>query len=711
MSGSSPVGRNSLVTETKIAPEMTSSRNRGNRVLISLPGYRRCGVRLSLAWCRARRDPLDPHAGLRRPARDRACGQRRDRRGRRQHHRVAAVLQRRHRHVLHAPAGRDLRDPRRVRGGAGTGDRAVRDAVAARSGGPAAAHPGAGIHGGPRRQRPAVPAARGSAPGRHPAGAREPSRPRPAGGVLRRAVRVDAGHRPRAEGRLRAPGSRRGRRARHRAGGARPLHADPVAGAVRRPGGPDHQHPSLLPAGLQGRQPLQAGARPRREADRRHRALRHERPRRGPDHRAERGARRPHPLPRRADGHRSGRGIAHAHPGRPLVRRAPRAARRRADDHLPLMSTLLRGARLLDEGGEIADGWVLFDGDAIAATGSGAHPPADEVVELGDATLVPGFVDLHGHGGGGHQFDVGGDELVAGLAAHRAHGTTRSVVSLVANPVAELERALADVARLAAADPLVLGAHLEGPFLAPTRRGVHSEDFLRLPDAGTVDRLLDAAAGSLRQVTIAPELPGALDAVGRFTAAGARVAVGHTEADEQQAGAAFDAGATLLTHAFNAMPGIHHRAPGPVVAAIDDRRVTIELILDGLHVHPHVARLLWDAAPGRIALITDAMAAAAEADGDYRLGTLNVSVRNGLAVLSGTDTIAGSTLTQDVALRGAIGMGAEPAAAVGALTAVPARAIGETRLGRLSPGYAADVVALDPAWQVTAVWGAGRRLS
>ncbi|HXR45521.1 MAG TPA: amidohydrolase family protein, partial [Pseudolysinimonas sp.] len=136
-----------------------------------------------------------------------------------------------------------------------------------------------------------------------------------------------------------------------------------------------------------------------------------------------------------------------------------------------------------------------------------------------------------------------------------------------------------------------------------------------------------------------------------------------------------------------------------------------ELILDGLHVHPHVARLVWDAAPGRVALITDAMAAAAEADGDYRLGTLNVSVRDGLAVLSGTDTIAGSTLTQDVALRGAIGMGAEPAAAVAALTAVPARAIGETKLGRLSPGYAADVVALDPAWQVTAVWGAGRRLS
>ena len=167
----------------------------------------------------------------------------------------------------------------------------------------------------------------------------------------------------------------------------------------------------------------------------------------------------------------------------------------------------------------------------------------------------------------------------------------------------------------------------------------------------------------------------------------------------------------MLTHAFNAMPGIQHRAPGPVVAAIDDPRITIELILDGLHVHPHVAKLLWDAASGRVALVTDAMAAAAKADGDYRLGTLNVSVRGGLALLSGTETIAGSTLTLDVALRQAIAMGADPAAAVAALTTVPARAIGEERLGLLEPGYAGDVVALDAAWNVTAVYAAGRRVA
>jgi len=175
---------------------------------------------------------------------------------------------------------------------------------------------------------------------------------------------------------------------------------------------------------------------------------------------------------------------------------------------------------------------------------------------------------------------------------------------------------------------------------------------------------------------------------------------------------AFDAGATMLTHAFNAMPGIHHRAPGPVLAALEDSRVTLELILDGRHVHPEVARLLFGDAPGRVALITDAMAAAAAADGDYRLGSLNVSVRDGLAVLSGTSTIAGSTLTQDVALQLALSeVGLPPAVAVAALTAVPARAIGlGDRFGLLEAGYAADAVVLTGDGTVAQVWAAGDRL-
>lgn len=376
------------------------------------------------------------------------------------------------------------------------------------------------------------------------------------------------------------------------------------------------------------------------------------------------------------------------------------------------MSVLLRGATAVDARGEVPDAWVLLDGDTIAAAGTGPAPDAERTVDLEGAYIAPGFIDLHGHGGGGHAYDDGGSDLAAALAVHRAHGTTRSVVSIVTNPLAEMRERLAEVAALTLADPLVLGSHLEGPFLAPERRGAHNPQFLRAPDQATIDGLMAAAAGTLCQVTIAPELPGGLDAVRQLSAGGARVAVGHTEADLAETRAAFDAGASILTHAFNAMPGIHHRDPGPVVAALDDPRITLELVLDGHHVHPDVAEVLFSAAPGRVALITDSMAAAAAADGDYRLGSLNVSVRDGLAVLSGTSTIAGSTLTQDAALRLAVSsVGLSLAEAVGALTAVPAGALGlGSRLGLLGAGYAADVVVLDETLHVTDVWAAGARL-
>ncbi|QHF20231.1 amidohydrolase family protein [Rathayibacter sp. VKM Ac-2762] len=374
---------------------------------------------------------------------------------------------------------------------------------------------------------------------------------------------------------------------------------------------------------------------------------------------------------------------------------------------------IIHSARKVDAAGTVEDHWLLARDGAITATGTGTGWQAQaEGAELHDArglTAVPGFIDLHVHGGGGHGFDGGAEAIRAGLALHRSHGTTRSLVTLVSAPLEQLESSLDAVSALAAADPLVLGAHLEGPFLAPSRGGAHDPAALVHPSSGAVGRLLDAARGRLAQITLAPELPGALAAVERLAGAGTVVAVGHTEADADQARAAFDHGARLVTHAFNAMPGIGHRSPGPIPVALGDERVALELILDGRHVDVEVVRLAFAAAPGRIALVTDAMAAAGAGDGAHRLGPLDVEVLGGVARLAGTAVLAGSTLTQEEALRRAVGpgrLGLE--ASVAALTAVPARVLGRGDLGLLAPGYRADVVLLDASLRVQRVWAEGR---
>ncbi|WP_236794372.1 N-acetylglucosamine-6-phosphate deacetylase [Amycolatopsis sp. GM8] len=376
----------------------------------------------------------------------------------------------------------------------------------------------------------------------------------------------------------------------------------------------------------------------------------------------------------------------------------------------PTKTTLLRAARAIDAYTDTTDAWIFAAGGIIRAVGSGPDAPAaDQFADLGDATLVPGFIDLHGHGGASGAYDNAADEILAALAMHRRHGTTRSVLSLVANPIPALTRSLATIREVMAEDPLVLGVHLEGPFLSAHNQGAHERGFLLDPARQTIDKLLEAADGALRQVTIAPELTGATDAIRHLVDHDVLTAVGHTVATYDQARAAFDAGATLLTHTFNAMPGIHHRNPGPVAAAVADDRVSLELILDGVHVAPVVALTLFRAVPDRVALITDAMAAAGSPDGTYRLGSLSVSVNHGIARVAGTDTIAGSTLTQDIALLNAVKLGGMTLRqAVAALTAVPAEALGlARRLGALAPGYAADVVALSPDLAIKAVWAAG----
>ncbi|WP_407360962.1 N-acetylglucosamine-6-phosphate deacetylase [Microbacterium sp. LBN7] len=374
-------------------------------------------------------------------------------------------------------------------------------------------------------------------------------------------------------------------------------------------------------------------------------------------------------------------------------------------------SLVIHSARIVDRGEIVEDGWVRFADGEIVGRGTGTTwEPADETIDAAElagpgAVLTPGFVDIHGHGGAGAAFDDGVEAIRTGRALHRAHGTTRAVISLVTAPLDDLARSVATIADLMETDADILGIHLEGPFLDPAHHGAHEPSLLRAPAADDVARLLEAGRGTVRQVTIAPELPGGLDAIRQIVAAGSAAAVGHTSADATMAVAAFEAGASILTHAFNAMPGIHHRAPGPVLAAAADHRVILEAIADNVHLDPHVIKLIFDSAPGRVALITDAMAAAGSADGHYDLGAVSVTVENGVARADDTGSIAGSTLTQDVALRRAVDAGAVLPEAVRALTETPARAIGrDAVLGSLRAGMTADAVLLDAELRVARVW-------
>lgn len=380
-------------------------------------------------------------------------------------------------------------------------------------------------------------------------------------------------------------------------------------------------------------------------------------------------------------------------------------------------STVIHSVRLSSAGALVDDAWVRFDGARVSATGTGGgwrdSGAADTVIDGSAAAgtgaiLSPGFIDIHGHGGGGVAYDDGVEAIRRARALHRAHGTTRAVISLVTAPLAELETRVALVADLTETDADILGSHLEGPFLDPAHKGAHDAALLAAPERAAVHRLLDAGRGTVRQVTLAPELEGGLDAVRLVVAAGAAAAVGHTDADVASTRAAFDAGATILTHAFNAMPGLHHRDPGPVAAALADDRVTLEIIADGVHLHPEIVRLAFTAAPARIALITDAMAAAGADDGGYDLGGLRVDVRDGVARLRDGGAIAGSTVTQDAALRTATDAGVALHDALTALTVTPARAIGRSHdLGTLAPGFLGDAVLLDAGLHVRGVWVAG----
>ena len=358
---------------------------------------------------------------------------------------------------------------------------------------------------------------------------------------------------------------------------------------------------------------------------------------------------------------------------------------------------ILHSTSVVLPSGPAREAWVVLHGDRIASVVEGAAPaePGDAPVEeLGDRLLAPGFVDQHVHGGGGGAFSDGPEGAAAALSAHRRAGTTTSMASLVTDTIDSLEQQIRALVPLARAGELA-GIHLEGPWLAESRCGAHTPELLRDPRREDLERLLAAGEGTIRMVTLAPERKGALNAVRLLADRGVIAAIGHTDADEEVVGRALEAGASVATHLFNAMPSIHHRTPGPIPRLLTDSRTTVELIADGVHVQPSVLRLAIEASAGPWLLITDAMAAAAAPDGAYRLGPLEVDVVDSVARIRSTGAIAGSTLTLDRAVRFAIQeVGIDPADAVRAASQTPADLLGRPDLGRLQAGAWADLVVL-----------------
>jgi N-acetylglucosamine-6-phosphate deacetylase len=404
---------------------------------------------------------------------------------------------------------------------------------------------------------------------------------------------------------------------------------------------------------------------------------------------------------------------------------------------------LLAGGRVVTPDGVLSPGWIRLAGDLIDALGPGEPPewPAGPgPTGLRGQWVLPGFVDMHVHGGGGTSFTAGpvGDARRA-VEFHRRHGTTTIVASLVTAPLADLEARAAMLAGLAR-EGVIAGVHLEGPFLSAARCGAQDPRYMIAPDVAAFERLNAACAGHLRVITIAPELPGATAVIKAAAQAGVIAAVGHTDATADVTSAAVDAGASHATHLFNGMRPLHHREPGPVGALLDRDEVSCEVIADGVHLHDTAIRLVARAAgPGRLVLITDAMAAAGMPDGSYRLGSMRVEVEGGVARLADGDNgnrtgratapvmgpapgrtgatagagpagaIAGSTATMAGVVRHAIAAGLPVTDVAAAASTTPARLLGlGHRTGALRPGLAADLVVCDESFGLRAVMRGGQ---
>jgi N-acetylglucosamine-6-phosphate deacetylase len=355
---------------------------------------------------------------------------------------------------------------------------------------------------------------------------------------------------------------------------------------------------------------------------------------------------------------------------------------------------------------------------AIAPRGAGSAPRAEadgETVDLAGRWVLPGFIDVHVHGGGGAQCNTADPEDVHTVAAfHARHGTTALLATTVAAPVDELLTSLTAI-RHAVAHPRagaaeVLGAHLEGPFLSLGRPGAMEPEHFLAPDPDVLLRLLEG--GDVRSTTLAPETAGALALIELAVEHGVLVSMGHTDATDPQARAAVASGARATTHLFNAMRPLRHRDPGILGAALDLGVVTCELICDGLHVDPVAVRLAVKLkGPDRLMLVTDAMEAAGLPDGTYLLGDREVLVAGGRVTLPGQDTIAASTLTMDRALANVVafcGSSVPDAARMASTTAAELLGITD-RKGVLAPGRDADLVVLDPDLSLRGVLVRGER--
>ncbi|MFJ4503417.1 N-acetylglucosamine-6-phosphate deacetylase [Streptomyces sp. NPDC088864] len=370
-------------------------------------------------------------------------------------------------------------------------------------------------------------------------------------------------------------------------------------------------------------------------------------------------------------------------------------------------STVLAGARVVLPTGTVENGRVVVEGTRISGDPAAADTP---VLDLSGHWIVPGFVDMHNHGGGGASFTSGTvEEVLTGVRTHREHGTTTLVASTVTGEMDFLAERAGILSELVEQGDLA-GIHFEGPFISPCRKGAHSENLLRHPDPAEVRKLMDAARGTAKMFTLATELPGGIDSVRLLAEHDVIAAIGHTDATYEQTVEAIDAGATVATHLFNAMPTLGHRSPGPIAALLEDERVTVELINDGTHLHPAALELAYHhAGADRVALITDAMDAAGFGDGRYQLGPLAVNVENGVARLVEGNSIAGSTLTLDTAFHRAVTIDRIPVEdVVRSISANPARLLGiDDKVGSLEPGKDADLVVLDEEFRLKGVMRKG----